>query len=101
MRYTEFEKKIATDFIDCKIPECIKQNKFEFAYDTMECYEALFDLAHCILEDLEFSSNFYLSINNNEFIELLKKMKANNENKCFCQNALNLFTIVNKNSGKE
>ena len=96
MKYTEFAKKIAANFINCKIPECIKQNKFEFAYDTMECYEALFDLAHCILGDLEFSSNFYVSIKDNEFIELLKKMTGNRENKCFCQNALNLFTVINK-----
>lgn len=64
----------------------------------MECYEALFDLAHCVLEDLEFTSNFYLSIKDNEFIELLKKMKANEENRYFCQNALNLFTVINKNN---
>ena len=67
MTYTNEEKRVAKDFIDCKIPNYIYDYDEEFnkkhnlSVDTMEYYEALFDFAHCIIDGINLESNFSIS----------------------------------------
>ncbi len=73
MKYNVEEKKVAREFIDCKIPECVRNNEFNLTYDTMEFYEALFDFAYCILNENELFSEFSYSLKSLDFNVLLKK----------------------------
>ena len=83
MTYTSEEKQIAKKFIECKIPEYIYDYDEEFNkkhnlnVDTMEYYEALFDVAHCILDDISLESNFLIALKNKE-LNILVKKKNNN-----------------------
>ena len=96
MKYSEKEKLIASDFIKCAIPECIKWNEFETDIDTMECYEALFDFAYSIIDDLKMSSHFSCSIENGEFLDLIMFMKSNGQEECFCDNVIALFSVIER-----
>ena len=101
MKYTVDDKIIAENFLHCKIPEPIKWNEFDIKHDTMECYEALFDFAHCVLDDMIFTSIFEKSLSDDEFSQLLKCMKENKQNEEFCDSALSLLQIYKKYKNKE
>lgn len=102
MTYIKEEKKIAKEFIECKIPEYIYDfdesfnKKFNLTVDTMEYYEALFDLAHCILDDLSLKSNFLIALKNEELKNLIKQQSNNLIEKNFSDKASKLLEVVKK-----
>ena len=96
MKYTDKEKQIAKNFIDCKIPECIRNNDFNLVYDSMEYYEALFDFAYCILNESELTSVFSTAIMDESFTLLMKSIKEHHNELNFYEKANSLFSIVSK-----
>lgn len=102
MTYTNDEKQVAKDFIDCKIPEYIYDynNKFNKEHnlnvDTMEYYEALFDFAHCILDDINLVSNFSIVLKNKEFLFLIKQQDKTFIEQNFCDKASMLLKVIEK-----
>ena len=96
MRYTNEEKQIAKNYINCKIPNCIKNNEFSLEYDSMEYYEALFDFAHCILNDLEFTSAFSNSLEDESFNALMNLIKDCHYEHAFYIKAKSLFHVFKK-----
>ena len=100
MRYSNEEKQVAKDYIDCKIPECIKNNDFDLEYDCMEYYEALFDFAHCILNELELTSVFSNSLNDESFNVLMKLIKEYYKEENFCDKATSLFLVIKRHIKK-
>ena len=95
MDYLDNEKKIAKNFINSKIPEIIKWNKCNLDIDTMECYEALFDYADCILNNLELQTNYCKSLENDKFFNFINELKSLS-NDDFYVNAFNLFYIIKR-----
>lgn len=102
MTYTNEEKRVAKDFIVCKIPNYIYDYNEEFnkkhnlSVDTMECYEALFDLAYCILEDISLESNFLIVLKNKEFYFLIKQQNKNFIEQNFCDKVSKLLEVIRK-----
>ncbi|MDE6241814.1 MAG: hypothetical protein K2M08_05305 [Anaeroplasmataceae bacterium] len=102
MTYTNEEKQVAKDFIDCKIPDYIYDYNEEFNkkhnsnVDTMEYYEALFDFAHCILDDISLESNFSIALNNKEVYFLIKQQNENFIEQNFCDKVSALLEIIKK-----
>ena len=102
MTYTIEEKRVAKDFIDCKIPNYIYDYDEEFnkkhnlSVDTMEYYEALFDFAHCIIDGINLESNFSITLKNKEFYFLIKQQNKNFIEQNFCDKASKLFEVIRK-----
>ncbi len=102
MIYTDKEKQIAKEFIDCKIPNYMYDYDEEFKkthhldMDTMEYYEALFDYAHCILDDYKLESNFSKALRNKELYFLIMKQKKNIIQKHFSNKVSMLFEVIKK-----
>lgn len=96
MRYSGEEKQIATDFIVCKIPESIRNNDYNLKYDSMELYEALFDMAHCILNDMSLASIFINSLNDEDWQQLLCAIGKNFAEQNFVDKSNRLYTIAKK-----
>lgn len=102
MTYTNEEKQVAKDFIDCKIPDYIYDYNEEFNkkhnlnVDTMEYYEALFDFARCILDDISLESNFSIALKNKEVYFLIKQQNKNFIEQNFCDKVSALLEIIKK-----
>lgn len=102
MTYMDEEKQVAKDFIDCKIPEYIYDYDEEFNkkhnlnVDTMEYYEALFDYAHCILDDIPLESNFSLALKNKELYFLIEQQNKNFIEQDFGEKASKLLEVIAK-----
>ncbi len=102
MTYTSEEKQIAKKFIECKIPEYIYDYDEEFNkkhnlnVDTMEYYEALFDVAHCILDDISLESNFLIALKNKELNILVKQQNKNFIEKDFSNKVSELLKVIEK-----
>ena len=94
MIYTNKEKQIAEDFLNCKIPSAIKDNEYALKNDSMEYYEALFDFAHCIVDDHILMSAFAKILEDSEFECFLKKIKVNEHH--FYDKIKNLLVVINK-----
>ena len=95
MIYTNNDKKIAKSFLNCPIPESIKWNELQLSFDAMECYEALFDFAHCILGNYEIYSNFSCGLEEN-FIAFIVQLRKTGSNDNFCDCAIEIYNIVRK-----
>ena len=96
MIYDIEERQIAKAFLDVKIPECILNNEFELAYDSMEYYEALFDYAHCILAEFELSSPFSYSLNDEGFHTFIMLIKESFKEMEFYNRTKQLLSVVEK-----
>ena len=96
MKYNYEEKQIAQDFINCKIPDSIKNNKHNLNFDTMEFYELLFDFAHCVLDDVSLTSNFSSLLVIEEFGVLKKQLNPNGVEQKFFDNANRLLEIITR-----
>lgn len=102
MTYMKEEKQIAKDFIECKIPEYIYDydenfnKKHNLNADTMEFYEALFDFAHCILDDISLESNFLIALKNKELNILIKQQNKNSIEKDFSDKMSKLLEVIRK-----
>lgn len=102
MTYTSEEKKIAKDFIDCKIPNYVYDYDEEFNkkhnlnVDTMQYYEALFDYAHCILNDISLESNFSIALKSKGFYFLIKQQNKNFIEQDFGDKASKLLEVIEK-----
>ncbi len=92
--YMSTEKAVARIFLQTKIPDIIRLNEIGYCddnFDAMECYEALFDCAHCILEDVECDSIHIKSIESRVFIEVISKIASI---KSFYSSASQLLRII-------
>lgn len=102
MTYTNEEKQIAKNFIECKIPEYIYDyyekfnKKHNLNVDTMEFYEALFDFAHCILADINFESDFAKALTNKELYFLIMQQNNNFNEQDFSDKVSKLFEVIEK-----
>lgn len=102
MTYTNEEKQVAKEIIDCKIPNYIYDYDEEFkkkhslSVDTMEYYEALFDFAHCILDDINLKSNFSIISKNKKLYFLIKQQNKNFIEQNFCDKASKLLEVIGK-----
>ena len=102
MIYTNKEKQAAKNFIDCKIPDFIYDYKEEFNkkynlnVDPMEYYEALFDFAHCILDDISLESKFSITLKSKEFYFLIKQQNENFIEQNFCDQTSKLLEVIGK-----
>lgn len=102
MTYTNEEKQIAKNFIECKIPEYIYDydesfnEKHNLNVDTMEFYEALFDFAHCILDDKSLESNFLIALKNKELNILIKQQNKKYIEKDFSDKSNKLLQVIEK-----
>ena len=102
MTYTNEEKQIAKNFIECKIPEYIYDfdekfnKKHNLNVDTMEFNEALFDFAHCILADINFESDFAKALTNKELYFLIMQQNNNFNEQDFSDKVSKLFEVIEK-----
>ncbi len=100
--YTNEEKLIAKEFIDCKIPDYIYDYDWEFNkkhnldVDTIEYYEALFDYAHCILDNIRLQSNFSFALKNKELFVLINKQNNNFVEQNFSEKVCKLIEVIKK-----
>lgn len=100
--YTNEEKHVAKEFIDCKIPDYIYDydwefnNKHNLDVDTVEYYEALFDYAHCILDDIRLQSNFSFALKNKELFVLINQQNNNFVEKNFSEKVCKLIELIKK-----
>lgn len=102
MSYTDNEKQIAKEFIDCKIPDYIYDfdevfnKKHNLPVDTMEYYEALFDFAHCILDDYSLESNFSTALRCKELYLLMEQQKNNLVEQNYFDKVSKLLEVIEK-----
>jgi hypothetical protein len=96
MRYSDEEKQIAQAFINCKIPERVKNNCFDLQFDSMELYEILFDFAYCVLNDTQPTPLFLWTINREYCYSLFPSLGNGFEERDFGDKASALCAIMRK-----
>ncbi len=90
--YTSPERQVARQFLQVSIPSSIKMNEISCNFDTMECYEALFDCAHCIISKVRCESDFMYSIIDSSFVDAISTVDSIRE---FCSAVVELLQVIN------
>ena len=102
MTYTNEEKQIAKEFIDCRTPDYIYDYDWEFNrkhnldVDTMEYFEALFDYAYSILHDIRLQSNFSFALKCKELYILINQQNNNFVERNFSEKVCKLIEVIKK-----
>lgn len=94
MKITENEKRVLKDFINCKIPPLIRDNKYNYKDDLMECYEELFNSSHSLLEGYNINSKDIFCILEDDYLNLLNKLRLDNDLQFFCDLSILVIGIV-------